>query len=310
MKLKRILTKGNRHVRKELNLLWDFVMEHTLVDNLPGYSKTPQGIIPPRDPDTYLPFSPIVWDDGGTQKMRITPGWVRVPKAIATTNDFEIPEIHLSPYSPRVQGTLITSSDTTGNIISLIAGEENTIYLEIPLVRRESIIGESEINSNGNVGTSVWIKGAVLPTETDGILGSPQIAGVNTGTTNGHVHTVPDHDLVDHDHGLTGFDHEHIGVVSFVNCCYHLDEGQLSSLNIAMTTQTVPESTELKHTVVMGKWTLDSVSSVTGYEWYQTGNLDYFPPNYTIAGNSTGHEINSTSVDALDGSINPHGPPP
>jgi len=288
MKIRRYLTKGNKHVRKELNELWKFVIENTLVDGLPGWSRTPQGLIPPRNPQTYIPLSPLVFrDSAGDQKMRITPGWVRGPIAHATGDqDHEIPLYHLGEIRPTVNGSAIDDADSTSVLLGIEDSNTNTVYMDITLTEHITIIGDTTITGSGHTGHHVHIEPTTaMPTSSGNYIGTVDIGNILVGTTShnhggtaetAHQHVVPTYSLSQHTHTLSGHDHDHEAQGALGNITYTIE-----SANILVTTGDPGGSTDENHIVIMGKWTVNTVGSVTGWEWYNTGNFDYFPPTYT-----------------------------
>jgi len=282
---KRKLKRGNKSLIREFNHLWDFVYKWTLVGNLPGWTETPSGLVPPPpgagESGTYTPpLSPIFTPDDTSPTMGITPGWVNGP-TLTTSGDYEIPQKHLSPHMPTISGVRL--DDGSPNSLTMHPSETNYIYLKIDLTAQDATIGGTVLDSITGVDVLMTSSETSISIDSGGaydLYPGDSATGTETAGGTPHSHTLSEVNIPSHSHTVTDNGHQHEAIVRLSTVVYTFTNAPSFVLN----TTGFPDDTETIHYVPWGKYVLNTAGDATTDEWYRHDHLDYFPPQYTVGG--------------------------
>lgn len=279
-------------------------------------------------------FSPVFTEgeviEGGLDEsatLGITVGKFHGPHVEDGASKKEIPSYHLYPFTPEMDSDSgqVSLAEEEPPIRTLTHGSNNTVFLEVTLVKRGAVLGATTVHagttgltvwtetSNANVSTQNEIQRTLWPDDSGSTLGGGRhkhdipeekdfpdpgddhdhggftdYEGSSDGIT-GHRHPLPETDLPQHTHPVYDAGHDHQSQLNIQNVVYHI-----STLIFKFTTASdPPDDSELIHNIKWGSYDLDGdgklVDGEESEEWYWVGPRDYFPPNYTQSTDSDGH---------------------
>lgn len=230
---------------------------------------------------TYTPpfFPTLRAVSGSNRPLTIAAGTIGLPYETDAGLDHEIPEHHCWPVIPQISGTDIDGGGSSVPTMAVGVSEKTHIYLASTFIKREAVVGATDIEGDGSQGT--------------GITGYSKTAA--TGVTTQSAGTMP------HTHPITDPTHSHEIQVNMLQPAYHYDTANPPEFEAYVEgIDTLPTDTELIHYIYFGFYDLEadgSEKTVNGHKWWWRSDIPYQTPTY-IKGADTTSGDNSANPTA------------